>query len=94
MKLDALHSLIEQAGQVIGKTWPLYGFVTSNPLSGYEHIPFHKALPEAMLQLGNSVYPKAETFRKAYTYGEIAHEILIPLLEKTVYTSLRNTVCN
>lgn len=81
MKLDALHSLIEQAGQVIGKTWPLYGFVTSNPLSGYEHIPFHKALPEAMLQLGNSVYPKAETFRKAYTCGEIAHEIICPLLE-------------
>ena len=82
MTSNSLPHLIEQAVQSIGKTWPLYGFVTSNPLSGYEHIPFHKALPEAMLQLGNSVYPKVEIFRKAYTRGEIAHEILIPLLEK------------
>jgi hypothetical protein len=33
---------IEEASQVVGKTWPLYSFVTSNPLSGYEGMPFEK----------------------------------------------------
>jgi hypothetical protein len=34
---------IEEASQVVGKTWPLF-FVTSNPLSGYEGMPFEKQL--------------------------------------------------
>jgi uncharacterized protein YbcC (UPF0753/DUF2309 family) len=38
---------IEEASQVIGKTWPLYSFVTSNPLSGYEGMPFEKAVNQA-----------------------------------------------
>ena len=33
---------IEEASQVIGKTWPLYSFVTSNPLSGYEQMLLKK----------------------------------------------------
>ncbi len=33
---------IEEASKVIGKTWPLYSFVTSNPLSGYEKVSFQR----------------------------------------------------
>lgn len=88
MTSNSLTNLIEQAAQSIGKTWPLYGFVTSNPLSGYEGIPFQQALSEAMIQLGNSVYPSADMFFKAYFSGEIAQEILIPLLEQNgIYES-------
>jgi hypothetical protein len=37
---------IEEASKVIGKTWPLYS-LTSNPLSGYEGMPFEKAVNQA-----------------------------------------------
>ena len=38
---------IREASAVIGKTWPLYSFVTSNPLTGYEKIPFQEAAKSA-----------------------------------------------
>ncbi len=82
MKIHALETNIQEAAQAIGKTWPLYGFVTSNPLSGYETRPFEQALPEAGMRLGARVYPNAATFRRAYAGGEISDAILRPLLRE------------
>lgn len=82
MKIASLHKNLEIASRSIGKTWPLYGFVTSNPLSGYETQPFSQALPEAGRRLGARVYPDAATFRRAYAVGEIADAELLPLLRE------------
>ena len=46
-KQKQILSSIEAASQRIGTTWPLYSFVTSNPLSGYERLPFEDAVKEA-----------------------------------------------
>ena len=62
---------IEQASKVVGKTWPLYAFVTSNPLSGYEKSPFLKAVKAAENYLNAKVFPDASVYRKAYENGEI-----------------------
>ncbi|MGK0324008.1 MAG: hypothetical protein ACJARX_001859, partial [Psychroserpens sp.] len=34
---------LDAASKRIGTTWPLYSFVTSNPLSGYEKLSFEEA---------------------------------------------------
>ena len=73
-------SKIEEASSIIGKTWPLYGFVTSNPLSGYEHLSFQEALLEAKNHLGFSALPQTYMFRQAWHNGEIDQNILKDLL--------------
>lgn len=71
MNHQELQHKINEAAHVIGKTWPLYSFVTGNPLSGYEDKPFL----EAMVQGGDlwkaQVFPKAQVFRQAWKEGKI-----------------------
>ena len=73
---------IEEAAQVIGKTWPLYSFVTSNPLAGYERMPFEQAVLQAKNQLNAQVFPDAVMFRQALENGEIAENILKVVLKE------------
>jgi uncharacterized protein YbcC (UPF0753/DUF2309 family) len=73
---------IEEASQVVGKTWPLYSFVTSNPLSGYEGMPFEKAVNQARKFLNANVFPETSLFRQAWEKGEIDEELLLELLEE------------
>jgi uncharacterized protein len=73
---------IAEASQVIGKTWPLYSFVTSNPLAGYEQIPFEKAVQRAEKLLNANVYPEATLFRQAWEKGEINEKVLVDLLRE------------
>lgn len=73
---------IEKASRVIGKTWPLYSFVTSNPLSGYESMPFQDAIKSAKTHLNADVFPQANIYRKALEDGEIDEKVLEALLEK------------
>ncbi len=80
MMIENFHNKIQTASQVIGKTWPLYSFVTSNPLSGFENNHFEKALRDAKKILGAKVYPEAPIFRKALQDGEINKQELIDLL--------------
>jgi len=61
IEADILNN-IEKAAKVIGKTWPLYSFVTSNPLSGYENSHFTEAVWTAKHYLKASVFPKAALF--------------------------------
>lgn len=56
---------IDQASKVIGKTWPLYSFVTSNPLSGYENTSFKEALFTAEHYLNTNVFPAAKLYQQA-----------------------------
>ena len=54
---------IKEASSVIGKTWPLYSFVTSNPLSGYENLPFEDAVCKAKEFLNSRMFPEASRYR-------------------------------
>lgn len=71
---------IKEASSVIGKTWPLYSFVTSNPLSGYENLPFEDAVCKAKEFLNSRMFPEASVYRQAWEQGEIDTEELKFLL--------------
>jgi uncharacterized protein YbcC (UPF0753/DUF2309 family) len=73
---------IEKAAKVIGKTWPLYSFVTSNPLSGYENSHFNEAVLNAKHYLNATIFPKPAIFQQALKTGEIESEILSNLLKE------------
>lgn len=86
MITERLSDKIELASRVIGKTWPLYSFVTSNPLAGYENTHFEKAVLNAESLLGGRVFPKAAMFRDAWQQGEINKETLMTLLAENGVT--------
>lgn len=73
---------INIASEVIPKTWPLYSFVTSNPLAGFEDMPFHEAVGLAKKLFGINGYPTVSFFRQALKSGEINRDILAHLLQK------------
>ena len=73
---------IEEASQVIGNTWPLYSFVASNPLSGYEKMPFEKAVKSAKELLNANVFPETALYRQAWEKGEIDEKVLLDLLKE------------
>lgn len=81
MKLELKNNILE-ASKVIGKTWPLYSFVTSNPLSGYEKTSFPDAIKSASKYLGVSALPDASLFAEAWSKGEIDQEIVSALLKE------------
>lgn len=72
---------IEAASQRIGTTWPLYSFVTSNPLSGYEKLPFNDAVKEAGRFLKFKAYPSAAIFRQAFDKNDIDETVLTTMLK-------------
>lgn len=71
MTKQELHHKIDGASRVIGKTWPLYSFVTSNPLSGFEGTAFFDAIEQAGNLWGAQVFPGAKVFRQAWEEGRI-----------------------
>jgi uncharacterized protein YbcC (UPF0753/DUF2309 family) len=79
-----LHILnsIDKASNVIGKTWPLYSFVASNPLSGYENASFEEAVGSAQKHLNASAFPSANRYREAWEKGDIHTDVLISLLKE------------
>ncbi|MBO0329093.1 DUF2309 domain-containing protein [[Muricauda] lutisoli] len=82
MKLIHLKRHIEEASKIVGNTWPLYSFVTSNPLSGYEQLPFSEAVDQAKQLLNARVYPNASIYRKAWEKGDIQKVELLPALKE------------
>ncbi len=83
---DNLKKQIEQAGGHLEKTWPLYSFVTSNPLSGFEDRPFQDAITHARQLFGGRGYPPPEQFRQALEDGCIDRELLKDRLAEEGYT--------
>lgn len=67
---------IDLASAVIGKTWPLYAFVTSNPLTGYENRPFKIAIKDAGELIGGDLLPSAASLKAALELGEIDEQEL------------------
>lgn len=68
---------IDEASKVIGKTWPLYTFVASNPLSGYESSTFQEAVGLAEKHLNANAFPSAKLYRQAWENGAINREVLV-----------------
>ncbi|MEA1784921.1 DUF2309 domain-containing protein [Arenibacter sp. GZD96] len=79
--------LIEEASECIGYTWPLYSFVTSNPLSGYETRSFYNASENAKDLFNATVFPKAPVYRNALEKGHINSYILCQILKQKGYTN-------
>lgn len=90
---DILKS-IEQASRTFGTTWPLYAFVASNPLSGYEHLPFDKAAQQASRLLKASTYPKASVFQAALNSNDIDEDILVNCLSENQLFEEPNSYIN
>lgn len=86
MMATDISNQIDKAAKVIGKTWPLYSFVTSNPLSGYENSHFTEAVWTAKQYLKATVFPKAAVFQQALNTGEIDREVLGHLLQENKFT--------
>ena len=81
MKQNLLNSL-DEASKVIGKTWPLYTFVASNPLSGYENLPFNEAVSSGQKHFNANAFPEAKLYRQALGNGGINREVLLKLLKE------------
>lgn len=71
---------IQQSSRVIGTTWPLYSFVTSNPLSGFEDNHFEEVAQLVKKIRGARIFPEAHVYQEAYQAGEIDKKELIDLL--------------
>src|SRR5690606_21210865 len=82
MNFQEFQHRIDQAARIIGKNWPLYSFVTANPLSGYENLPFFEAITEGGNLLGGCVLPDAWVFRQAWEENKIGADELKELLRK------------
>ncbi|WP_050033848.1 DUF2309 domain-containing protein [Halorubrum halophilum] len=67
---------IDSAAKTVGSVWPIHSFVTANPLSGFEDVPFGEAVTQAADLLGGRGYPTRETFRAALDDGRIDRETL------------------
>lgn len=80
MNQQELENKISQAAKFIGKTWPLYSFVTGNHLSGYEDRPFLEALERGGNLWGARTLPKASVFRQAWDEGKIGKKEIEDLL--------------
>ncbi len=82
MTQNQLQNCIQETSTIIGNTWPLYSFVTSNPLTRLEHKSFHEATAQIAESLGAKVLPSASVLRAALQTNQIDAEILNTLLEK------------
>jgi len=86
--LQDIQNSITEASKVIGKTWPLYSFVTSNPLSGYEQTPFATAVDRAKALLNTTMFPETALYRQAWEQGEIDKSVVEHLLREKGYTEV------
>ena len=86
MNQKAIKNLISEASQCVGKTWPLYSFVTSNPLSGFEDSSFFEAVQKAKQIFRAEVFPNGKMYRTALQNGEIENKVLIEILHENGYS--------
>jgi hypothetical protein len=83
---------IDKAATTVGSVWPIHSFVTANPLSGFEDLPFDEAVTQAADLLGGRGYPTPETFRAALEAGQIDPELLDAELTERGYEATPETL--
>jgi uncharacterized protein YbcC (UPF0753/DUF2309 family) len=76
MTTDAIERTVESAAERVQQAWPLHSFVTTNPLGGFEEMPFREAVREAEALFGGRGYPEPDVFRRALREGRIDRSIL------------------
>jgi len=87
IKPSVLRARIENAAEYVNPLWPLQTFNAANPLSGFEDLPFDKAVRQARRLFGGRGYPSAEMFRQGWENGEIDPEILTDRLQQHEITT-------
>ncbi|MGV8993605.1 MAG: DUF2309 domain-containing protein [Flavobacterium sp.] len=85
MIIKSYQNALDEAIKNVGNTWPLYSFVTSNPLSGYENIPFEAAVGKVSTMRNAKAFPDSFTYRNAIKQGKIDVLQLEKLLLKHNY---------
>lgn len=85
---------IDEASKVIGKTWPLYTFVASNPLSGYENSTFQEAVNSAEKNFNANAFPSAKLYNQAWEKGDIDKNVLANLLKENGLTESPESYLN
>ena len=83
---QAILNSIEEASSVIGKTWPLYTFVASNPLAGYEKASFLEAVSLAQKYFSANAFPAANLYRQALENEYIDSSVLVALLKENGFS--------
>ncbi|GGE06537.1 putative inorganic carbon transporter subunit DabA [Psychroflexus salis] len=86
MNHQILKQNIELAATSVGTTWPLYSFVTSNPLSGYEKQNFKTACLNAYQKTGNLALPDAHFFKDALQTNLLNSSQLAEILKTHQYS--------
>ncbi len=71
MEKKPIKEAIESAVQKLPRTYPLYAYVTSNPLIGLEHLHFDNAVEKGQEYFRGMGYPSPYIFRDAFKNGEI-----------------------
>ena len=76
MNKEVIASTInEVSGQLI-RNWPLYSFVTSNPLAGLEQLHFDDAIKQMRKYVGINGYPSAVVFEQAVRENQIDKSLI------------------
>lgn len=93
MKSQRIQSQIEELSEQLVKNWPLYSFVTSNPLSGLEELHFEEAVTQLRDFISIEGYPSTSVFRQALVQDEIEPELLEKyLLKKGITLSVEESL--
>lgn len=93
MNKEVIASTIsEVSGQLI-RNWPLYSFVTSNPLAGMEQLHFDDAIKQMRKYVGINGYPSASIFEQALRENQIDKTIVEEqLLENGITLSVEESL--
>jgi len=71
-----MRSFVKLAGELISHFWPMKMFIHHNPLHGFEHYHFEKAIKEAERFLGGRGFLPNEDYRDYFKKGRITDEAL------------------
>ncbi|MEO2018873.1 MAG: DUF2309 domain-containing protein [Fuerstiella sp.] len=76
-----LRDEVVEACQPVAQNWPMKTFAYRNPLRGWEHLPFDKAIREAKHLLGGNGYISNEDYRHLYREGHIMDDAVQQALQ-------------
>lgn len=93
MKEQYIISQIEELSEQLVRNWPLYSFVTSNPLSGHEERHFEEAITRMREHVAINGYPSTELFRQALHSEELKPSLIEHhLLQKGITLSVEESL--
>lgn len=78
-----LQQSLDKASTIVGTTWPLYSFVTSNPLSGFENNHFLEAVTQAQHLFGARSFPEVSVYKQAWNNNQIDENEVAALLKES-----------